>query len=74
MTPIMFHSKQLSGDIQSFINFNPFAACLAIARDPLLGNLPQARDVIVAIGCLCVGWLVVLPFFGKFRDRIVYWL
>jgi homopolymeric O-antigen transport system permease protein len=64
----------LSPGVQSVLDFNPFAACLAIARDPLLGNLPRAQDVIVALTCLCLGWLIVLPFFGKFRDRIVYWL
>ncbi len=74
MTPVVFHSKQLSPDVQSVLDFNPFAACLAIVRDPLLGNLPHMQDVIVALVCLCVGWLIVLPFFGKFRDRIVYWL
>ena len=74
MTPVMFHTKQLSPGVQSVLDFNPFAACLAIARDPLLGNVPRAQDVIVAVACLCLGWLIVLPFFGKFRDRIVYWL
>ena len=74
MTPVMFHTKQLSPEVQFVLDFNPFAACLAIARDPLLGNMPRAQDVIVAVACLCLGWLIVLPFFGKFRDRIVYWL
>jgi lipopolysaccharide transport system permease protein len=74
MTPVVFHSKQLGSGIRSVLDFNPFAACLAIARDPLLGNLPRAHDVILALVCLCLGWLIVLPFFGKFRDRIVYWL
>jgi len=74
MTPVMFHTKQLSPGVQSVLDFNPFAAFLAIARDPLLGNVPRAQDVIVAVACLCLGWLIVLPFFGKFRDRIVYWL
>ena len=74
MTPVMFQNKQLSPGVQSVLDYNPFAACLAIARDPLLGNLPRAHDVILAVACLCVGWLIVLPFFGKFRDRIVYWL
>jgi len=74
MTPVMFHTKQLSPNLQSVLDFNPFAAFLAIARDPLLGNLPRVQDVIVAVACLCLGWLIVLPFFGKFRDRIVYWL
>jgi lipopolysaccharide transport system permease protein len=74
ITPVMFHSKQLGSGVRSVLDFNPFAACLAIARDPLLGNLPRAQDVIVAVVCLCLGWLIAIPFFGKFRDRIVYWL
>jgi lipopolysaccharide transport system permease protein len=74
MTPVMFRTKQLGPGMQSVLDFNPFAAFLAIARDPLLGNMPRAQDVIVAVACLCLGWLIVLPFFGKFRDRIVYWL
>lgn len=74
ITPVMFHTKQLGPGMQSVLDFNPFAAFLAIARDPLLGNMPRAQDVIVVVACLCLGWLIVLPFFGKFRDRIVYWL
>jgi homopolymeric O-antigen transport system permease protein len=74
ITPVMFHSKQLGSGMRSVLDFNPFAACLAITRDPLLGNLPRAQDVIVAVVCLCLGWMIVVPFFGKFRDRIVYWL
>ncbi len=74
LTPVMFHTKQLSPGVQSVLDFNPFAAFLAIGREPLLGNTPRTQDVIVAVACLCLGWLVVLPFFGKFRDRIVYWL
>jgi homopolymeric O-antigen transport system permease protein len=74
LTPVMYHSKQLSSGVRSVLDYNPFAACLAIARDPLLGNLPRSHDVVVAAVCLCLGWLFVIPFFGKFRDRIVYWL
>jgi len=74
MTPVMFHTNQLHAGVQSVLDWNPFAATLAIARDPLLGNVPRAQDVIVVLVCLCVGWLFVIPFFGKFRDRIVYWL
>jgi ABC-type polysaccharide/polyol phosphate export permease len=74
MTPVMFQTKQLSPGVQSVLDFNPFAAFLAIGREPLLGNMPRAQDVIVAVACLCLGWLIVLPFFGKFRARIVYWL
>lgn len=74
MTPVIFQTKQVAPNLQTVLDFSPFSACLAIVRDPLLGNLPRAQDVIVAVACLCLGWLVVLPFFGKFRDRIVYWL
>ena len=74
LTPVVFQKRQLSPSVQSVLDFNPFAACLAIARDPLLGNVPRAHDVILALVCVVVGWLIVLPFFGKFRDRIVYWL
>jgi ABC-type polysaccharide/polyol phosphate export permease len=74
VTPVMFHPKQLSAHVHSIVELSPFAASLALARDPILGNVWRLQDVIVVLVCLCVGWLVVIPFFGKFRDRIVYWL
>jgi len=74
ITPVMYHFKQLGPKLQSVLDFNPFAAYLAILREPLFGNVPRTHDIVFACLTLLVGWLVVLPFFGKFRDRIVYWL
>jgi len=74
MTPVVFQTKQLGSGVQSILVYSPFAASLAIARDPLLGHWPSTQDLTVVLLTLCVGWLIVIPFFGKFRDRIVYWL
>jgi ABC-type polysaccharide/polyol phosphate export permease len=74
MTPVMFHSSQLGAGTRGVLEFNPFAALLALVRDPMLGHAPRMHDVILSLGTLVVGWLVTIPFFGKFRDRIVYWL
>jgi len=74
LTPVMFHPRQLSANAQGVLDYNPFAALLAIAREPLFGNVPRTHDIVFACGMLVIGWLIVIPFFGKFRDRVVYWL
>ena len=74
ITPVMFHLEQTPDNLRSLLNLSPFAALLAVARDPLLGLVPSAQDYAVVVGMILLGWCVTIPFFGKYRGRIAYWL
>jgi ABC-type polysaccharide/polyol phosphate export permease len=74
VTPVMFHLEQFPDDMRTVLNLSPFAALLAVARDPLLGLVPSMQDYALVIGMTLLGWCITIPFFGKYRGRIAYWL
>ena len=74
MTPIMFQPEQLPDAVRSVLVFNPFAALLSVARDPLIGRVPSVEEYGLVIGMALLGWMITIPFFGRYRQRIAYWL
>jgi ABC-type polysaccharide/polyol phosphate export permease len=74
LTPVMFRSDQLPTSGRAAMDLNPFAALLAVARDPLVGHVPSALEYELAIAILLFGWAIALLVYGKYRTRITYWL
>jgi ABC-type polysaccharide/polyol phosphate export permease len=74
VTPVMFRSDQLRDSWGGALGLNPFAALLAVAREPLLGRVPSTLDYALAIGVLLFGWATALLVYGRYRTRITYWL
>jgi ABC-type polysaccharide/polyol phosphate export permease/uncharacterized protein (DUF1330 family) len=74
MTPVMFRSDQLPTSGRAAMDLNPFAALLAVARDPLIGRVPSALEYGLVIGILLFGWAIAVPVYGRYRTRIIYWL
>jgi len=74
VTPVMFRSDQLPASGRAVMDLNPFAALLAVARDPLLGRVPSPLEYAIVIGMVVFGWAVALLVYGKYRTRITYWL
>jgi ABC-type polysaccharide/polyol phosphate export permease len=74
ISPVMFRLEQTPDHLRTLLRFSPFAALLAVVRDPLLGLVPPAQDYALAIGMILLGWCITIPFFGKYRGRIAYWL
>jgi ABC-type polysaccharide/polyol phosphate export permease len=74
VTPVLWKPELLPPEASWIAEINPFAAMLSIVRDPLLGRpvsgLVWTTTFVLAFG----GLLVTLPFFGRFRRRVVYWL
>lgn len=74
VTPVMFMPTSLSGQQRLIIDVNPFARFLAIARDPLMGQVPSLADygfvlTVTLLGCV-LGFLV----FARTRRKLIYWL
>lgn len=74
LTPIMFRPAQFREQLWVLTHLNPFASFLELVRAPLLGSVPEAHHYMVAAVCTIVGFAVALPFYARFRGRIVYWL
>jgi ABC-type polysaccharide/polyol phosphate export permease len=74
LTPVMFRSDQLPATGHKLMDLNPFAALLALVREPLIGRVPTAWEYQLVIGVLLFGWALALLVYGKFRKRITYWL
>jgi ABC-type polysaccharide/polyol phosphate export permease len=74
MTPVMWRQKQIAEHLSWLTDYNPFACFLSLVRDPLLGTTPRLWDGGIALLVTIIGFLIAIPFFARFRARIVYWL
>jgi len=74
VTPVIYRSDAVSGRLWVVTHLNPFASFLALLRDPLLGQVPEATHYAMAALFAVGGFAVTLPIFARFRARIVYWL
>lgn len=74
ITPVMFRPLLMPPEFQFIVDHNPFAALLAIGRDPLLGAWPRWSDWGVVALITAAGFAVAMPVYGKYRRFIQYWL
>jgi ABC-type polysaccharide/polyol phosphate export permease len=74
VTPVMWRPSQLPPEASWVVDVNPLASLLAIIRDPLLGKVPEPSAYLMGIALMVAGLGVTIPFFARFRARIVYWL
>ncbi len=74
LTPVMWKRAQIVEHMSWLTDYNPFACLLALIRDPLIGAEPRLWDWAVVGLITVLGYLVAIPFFARFRARIIYWL
>jgi lipopolysaccharide transport system permease protein len=74
ITPVMWPASQMRVQAAGIIDYNPFAAFLHVASEPLLGIVPSAWTYFLAIASIAILALIAIPLFARFRARIVYWL
>jgi ABC-type polysaccharide/polyol phosphate export permease len=74
VTPVMWQPHQLPREVRWVVDLNPFASLLSLIRDPLLGRVPGTSAYVMGIGTMLAGFAVAVPFFARFRARIIYWL
>ena len=75
LTPIIWLPSLLPARASvMLLDPNPFYHLLAIIRSPLLGEAPSANNWLFSILLCILGWLSVIKFFDKYRNRIAYWL
>lgn len=72
-TPILF-KKNLLGEYEFILQFNPFFYFLEIFRNPILGEPVGAE---IYIGCIIIAlcsWLFFLLIYNKSKDKISFWI
>lgn len=75
LTPIIWIPSALSPRTANLIvEPNPFYHLLELVRGPILGYCPTALSWGIASVSALIGILIALAFFGKYKDRIAYWV
>src|SRR5215471_7935945 len=74
ITPVLWRPDQIPADKHYLLSLNPFAALLAVIREPLLGQLPTVYDWTAAAIFSIGGFVLALPIIGYCHRRIIYWI
>ena len=75
ITPIIWMPSMLTGRREFvFLDINPFYHLIEVVRAPILGAAPTLTNWLVSIAMVLVGWIATLVIYGKYRNRISYWL
>jgi ABC-type polysaccharide/polyol phosphate export permease len=75
LTPIIWTLELLEDRVgAAWLQFNPFFHLITVIRSPLLGHETTWINWAVVIGMVVIGWTIAIPFFGKYRKRVPYWL
>lgn len=74
ITPVMFLPEQLSQRGISVLRWNPFASLLEVLSAPILGSRPSDLALVMCATMAAAGFLLLLPFAGRYAPRAVYWL
>jgi ABC-type polysaccharide/polyol phosphate export permease len=74
ITPVLWKPDQIPPGNYYLLSLNPFAALLAVVREPLLGQLPTLYDWTAAAIFSIGGFVIALPIIGYCQRRIIYWI
>jgi len=74
ITPVIYRPAQLEERLWVVTHLNPFASFMEIVRAPLLGNIPDMHHYLMVAVWTVLGFLIAVPFYTRFRSRIVYWI
>ncbi|MFC5741209.1 ABC transporter permease [Dyella tabacisoli] len=73
-TPVMWAPQQMGPIGWYFVHLNPFAIFLQLIAEPIRGKAPDLSLYVGAGIIICILLIFTLPFFARYRARVVYWL
>jgi ABC-type polysaccharide/polyol phosphate export permease len=73
VTPVIWSAARL-GSRRWIADLNPLSSILAVVRDPLLGSVPAVGDYAMVLAVLAAGTVSALLVYGRFSQRVIYWL
>jgi len=74
VTPVLWKVEFVPEPFRKLVVLNPFAIYLSIIRDPILGVPVPLKHWAIAVAITAGGFLLSLPFVGRYHRRVVYWL
>lgn len=75
LTPVMWMPQLMAHHKWFFLlNFNPAFHLIAVVRGPLIGTMPSAIHWIAAVLMTVIGCCTTLLVYGRYKNRIAYWL
>ncbi|WKU20879.1 ABC transporter permease [Advenella alkanexedens] len=75
LTPIIWMPSLLPQRANLYLlDINPVYHLLEIVRSPLLGNFPTITNWVVTLILALFGWTLTLVMYGRYKNRIAYWL
>jgi ABC-type polysaccharide/polyol phosphate export permease len=73
ITPIMWSPSSLRA--HSWIaEVNPLFSFIELVRAPLLNQVPESRQWLMAIGCALISLFCGTAFYARYAYRVAYWL
>lgn len=73
VTPVFWKPEQFASR-SLIVDANPFHHALALVRQPLLGQAPQAMSWLVIAAIAVAGWVLTLAVLARYRRQIVFWV
>ena len=74
VTPVLWKPNFIPEAYREYLLFNPFAVYLSVIRDPILGESLTPEPWLVAAAITLVGFTAALPFIGRYKNRLIYWV
>ena len=75
ITPIIWMPNALPQKTSVLIlEPNPFFHLMEIVRCPIMGSDPTMTNWLVTISLCLIGWFFTIFVYGKYKNRVVYWL
>ncbi len=74
LTPVLWSANQLKGPVLKLAEYNPLYHLIVVARDPMMGRMPDARNWLAVALITIFGWGLTIFVMSRFRHRVVYWL
>lgn len=75
LTPIIWMPEALNAKVSKVIvECNPLYYVLELLRAPILGYCPPVQIWLVVLLFSVLGFVLASVFFGKFKDRLAYWV
>jgi ABC-type polysaccharide/polyol phosphate export permease len=73
-TPVIWVYEETSGVRRDVADFNPMTAFIEIARDPLLGSMPDATQWLIASATAVAAWALCLVIGAVMRNKLPFWV
>jgi ABC-type polysaccharide/polyol phosphate export permease len=76
VTPVLWSPALLAPDSprRLIADLNPLAHYVAIWRQPLMGEYPDALSWLVTSGCTIVGLCIAFAAFAAHRQKLIFWV